>query len=119
MLFIALSTIGLIYFASLISYSPTENPWSGDVSLTEPVKNIGGVFGAYLGDISLSILGYGAYLIPIALIWFGWCLHKSTGKTPTNRQTFLLRIIASIALLTFTTALLSQNSPEQIGRAHV
>ena len=114
-LFIALSAIGLVYFASLASYSPTENPWSGDVSLTEPVKNIAGVFGAYLGDISLSILGYGAYLIPIGLIWFGWCLHKSTGKTVINRQTLMLRILASIALITFTTALLSQNSSEPAG----
>ena len=114
-LFIALSTIGLIYFASLASYSPMENPWSGDVSLTEPVENIAGVFGAYLGDISLSILGYGAYLIPIALIWFGWCLHKSTGKTPAKRQTLLLRVMASILLLTFTTALLNQNTSEPAG----
>ncbi len=34
-LFIALITLGLVYLSALITYSPTENPWSGDVALSE------------------------------------------------------------------------------------
>jgi len=114
-LFIALSAFGLVYLAALTTYSPTENPWSGDVALTEPVVNLAGVFGAYLGDISLSILGYGAYLIPISLIWSGYSIHKNTGQKPTNRSVLIIRLIAAMIMIAFSTALLAQNTSDPAG----
>jgi hypothetical protein len=114
-LFIALSTLGLVYFAALITYSPTENPWSGDVELTEPVINLAGVFGAYLGDISLSILGYSAYLIPISLIWLGYNIHKNTGQTPANRSVSMIRLVAMIVMVAFSAAILAQNTTYPAG----
>jgi S-DNA-T family DNA segregation ATPase FtsK/SpoIIIE len=106
-LFIAFCTLGLVYLAALITYSPTENPWSGDVELTKPVINLAGVFGAYLSDISLSILGYGAYLIPISLIWLGYSIHKNTGQIPTNRSVLVIRLIAMMVMVAFSAAILA------------
>ena len=114
-LFIALSTLGLVYFAALVTYSPTENPWSGDVELTEPVINLAGVFGAYLGDISLSILGYSAYLIPISLIWLGYNIHKNTGQKPANRSVSMIRLVAMIVMVAFSAAILAQNTTDPAG----
>lgn len=114
-LFIALSTFGLVYFAALVTYSPTENPWSGDVELTEPVINLAGVFGAYLGDISLSILGYSAYLIPISLIWLGYNIHKNTGQKPANRSVSMIRLVAIIVMVAFSAAVLAQNTADPAG----
>jgi S-DNA-T family DNA segregation ATPase FtsK/SpoIIIE len=114
-LFIALSTLGLVYLAALITYSPTENPWSGDVVLTEPVINLAGVFGAYLSDISLSILGYGAYLISISLIWLGYSIHKNTGQKPTNRSVLMIRLIAVMVMVAFSAAILAQNTSGPAG----
>ncbi|MBT3195099.1 MAG: DNA translocase FtsK [Candidatus Ruthia sp.] len=114
-LFIALITFGLVYLAALITYSPTENPWSGDIELSDPIINLAGVFGAYLSDVSLSILGYGSYLIPVSLMWFGWRIHKNTGERPNNRSVSIIRLIGVVVLVAFSTALLAQNTSDPAG----
>jgi len=114
-LFIALITFGLVYLAALITYSPTENPWSGDIELSDPIINLAGVFGAYLSDVSLSILGYGSYLIPVSLMWFGWRIHKNTGERPNNRSVSIIRLIGVVVLVAFSIALLAQNTSDPAG----
>lgn len=109
LLFIFLSAMGLIFLSALFTYSTNENPWSGDVALVAPVANIAGVFGAYLSDISLSILGYSAYLIPISLMWLGWNIHKHTNQEKSKYSVTTLRFIALITLIAFSTAFLTQN----------
>ncbi|SMN12955.1 Cell division protein FtsK [Bathymodiolus heckerae thiotrophic gill symbiont] len=113
-LFISLVAFSMLYLAALITYSPTENPWSG-VALSETTNNLAGIFGAYLSDISLSILGYGAYLIPTSLIWLGYKIHKSTGKTPNSRLIVIIRLFAVFILFASSTALLTQNTSVPAG----
>ncbi len=109
LLFIFLSAMGLIFLSALSTYSTNENPWSGDVALVVPVANLAGVFGAYLSDISLSILGYSAYLIPISLMWLGWNIHKHASQEKSKYSVTTLRFIALITLIAFSTAFLDQN----------
>ena len=59
-LFIGLTAVGILFLVSLLTYSKTENPFSGGV-LVEPVMNQAGVFGAYLSDILMSLLGYSSF----------------------------------------------------------
>ncbi|BBB23977.1 DNA segregation ATPase FtsK/SpoIIIE, S-DNA-T family [Isorropodon fossajaponicum endosymbiont JTNG4] len=108
-LFIFLSTVGFIFLSALLTHSTNENPWSGDVALIAPVANLAGVFGAYLSDISLSILGYSAYLIPISLMWLGWNIHKHVNQERPKYSVATLRFIALIALIAFSAAFLTQN----------
>lgn len=108
-LFITLVAIGLIYLAALLTHSSHENPWSGDVALDASVANLAGIFGAYLSDISLSILGFSAYIIPIALSWFGWCVHKSAEQPKSPKTIILIRNFALIVLVAFSSAFLAQN----------
>lgn len=114
-IFISLSSIGLAYLVALASYSPSENPWSGDVELAKPVYNLAGVFGAYLSDISLSIFGYASYLIPLALMRWGYNIHKQESLGRPNKFILGLRFIAFIVLLLFTTAFLAQNTEDPAG----
>ena len=100
---------------ALLTYSPSENPWSGDVELTSPVINQAGIIGAYLGDVSLSILGYVSYFLPIALIWLGYNIHKNTEKLSAGRLVFSIRFFAFIALVAFTAAFLTQNTSDPAG----
>ncbi|CAC9555521.1 DNA translocase FtsK [uncultured Gammaproteobacteria bacterium] len=113
-LFIALVAFSLLYLIALITYSPEENPWSG-VALSGATTNLAGVFGAYLGDFSLSILGYGAYLAPISLTWLGYKIHKNTKKKPNSRLIIAIRLIATIILFASSTALLTQNTSSPAG----
>ena len=105
---------GLIYLVALFSYHASETPWSGDVELSANTLNHAGMVGAYLSDISLSILGYSAYLIPIALIWLGYGLHKNIGKTPSPWSVVLVRFFAFLILLLSTSAFLSLDVPDPL-----
>ena len=114
-IFISLTVIGLSYLVSLVSYSTSENPWSGDVMLVEPVQNLAGVVGAYISDMSLSILGYASYLIPIAIMWLGYRIHKQTNQQGSTKTVFWLRFVSFIVLLSFSTAFLAQNTGDPAG----
>ena len=107
-IFIALTVLGLISLVALISHSSLENPWSGSVALNDSVLNLAGVIGAYLSDIGLSVLGYGAYVIPISFIWLGWKIHKSTDQNPNKSSHVWIRFIAVLLLIAFSSALLTQ-----------
>lgn len=109
-IFITLAVFGLIWLVALISYSPTENPWSGSAALDDSVINLAGTIGTYLSDISLSILGYSAYIIPISLIWLGWKIHKNTEQMSEKSFMVWVRFIAVILLVTFFSALLARIS---------
>ena len=66
-IFILLLTLGVVFLISLITYTSSEDPWTGGAKLAKPVANSAGIFGAYVSDISLGILGYVSYVIPIAI----------------------------------------------------
>ncbi|SMN11155.1 Cell division protein FtsK [uncultured Candidatus Thioglobus sp.] len=113
--FIALVASGLIYLAALISYSPTENPVFGEGGISGVALNAAGIMGVYLSEISLSILGYSAYLIPISLIWFGYKIHKNAKQETSNVTIAWIRFIALIVLIIFSAILLAQNAPDPAG----
>ena len=113
-LFIVFTTFSLIYLLALFTHSSLENPYSSSNVLNATIINEAGSIGAYLSDFSLSVLGYSSYLIPFALIWSGWRVHKNIGLTPINRSLFITRFIAFIVLLLFTSALLSIDTPSPL-----
>ncbi len=114
-IFILLVTLGVYFLISLLTHSPLEDPWSGDVILAKPVINAGGIFGAYLSDISISILGYVSYLLPVSLIWLGYNFHRDAAKEKQIQLLFLLRLIAFFVMLVFATALSAQYIAEPSG----
>ncbi len=115
-IFILLLALALVYLAALVSYSPDESPWSGDVDLSAPVVNQAGVIGAYLSDISLSILGYSAYIMPILLLWLGYSLHQKNTQNTQNIGWLAagVRLLAFMVFVFFSSAL-AQYIPEPSG----
>jgi len=111
-IFILLLTLGVVFLISLVTNSPDEDPWTGGAQLIKPVINSAGMFGAYLSDISIGVLGYVSYIIPIALIWLGYNFHRDATKERSSQITFLLRLIAFLVMLFFTAALAHQFAPE-------
>ncbi len=108
-LFISLVAIGLVYLAALFTHSVHETPLSGDIALDSLVANFAGIFGAYLSDISLSIFGYSAYIIPISLVWLGWRIHKNAEQRTSNKSLVFIRTLALLVLIAFSSAFLAQN----------
>ena len=110
--FILLATLGIVFLISLLTNSPEEDPWTGGAVLVKPVANSAGIFGAYLSDISIGILGYVSYILPISLLWLGYSFHRDSLKEKQNQLTFLLRLIAYFVMVFFTAALAHQYAPE-------
>ena len=111
-IFILLATLGIVFLISLLTNSPEEDPWTGGAVLVKPVANSAGIFGAYLSDISIGILGYVSYILPISLLWLGYSFHRDAFKEKQNQLTFLLRLIAYFVMVFFTAALAHQYAPE-------
>ena len=111
-IFILLLTLGVVFLISLVTYSANEDPFTGGAELVKPVINSAGMFGAYLSDISIGVLGYVSYIIPIALIWLGYNFHRDASKERSSPITFFLRLISFLVMLFFTAALAHQFAPE-------
>ena len=111
-IFILLLTVGAVFFVSLITGSPSEDPWTGGTELAKPVANNAGIFGAYLRDISFGILGYVSYVVPISIIWLGYNFHRDANKERQSQLTFLIRLISYLAMLFFIAAIAHQYAPE-------
>ena len=111
-IFILLAALGIVFLISLLTSSPDEDPWTGGAVLVKPVANSAGIFGAYLSDISMGILGYVSYILPISLLWLGYSFHRDAYKEKKSRLTFLLRLIAYFVMVFFTAALAHQYAPE-------
>ncbi len=75
---IALICMGLMAFLAVISYTPRDlndigflEGFSSKRAPGEETHNFIGKLGAVLGFVQAALFGGGAYIIPLALIWFG------------------------------------------------
>ncbi len=71
----AFGAVALYLLVSLITYHPADPGWSRSSAMTG-IRNAGGVAGAWFADVSLYLLGYLAYLIPILIAYTGWLLFS-------------------------------------------
>jgi S-DNA-T family DNA segregation ATPase FtsK/SpoIIIE len=110
-IFILLAMLGVVYFIALVTHLPSEDPWTGDVVLSQPVTNAAGVVGAWLSDISFAVLGYVAYIIPISILWLGYNFHRDAAIEDKSQAIFVARLLSYLAMLVFTTALFNQYMP--------
>jgi S-DNA-T family DNA segregation ATPase FtsK/SpoIIIE len=110
-IFILLAMLGVVYFIALVTHLPSEDPWTGDVVLSQPVTNAAGVVGAWLSDISFAVLGYVAYVIPISILWLGYNFHRDAAIEDKSQAIFVVRLLSYLAMLVFTTALFNQYMP--------
>ncbi|GAA6168232.1 DNA translocase FtsK [Sessilibacter corallicola] len=63
---IALVALCLFLLLALVTYSSSDPGWSS-TGLGGPIKNAGGVIGAWLADVLFSIFGYTAFLFPVLI----------------------------------------------------
>ena len=107
--------IGLIALAgyflmALLSYSAQDPSWSatGDHSA---IQNTAGASGAWLSDVLFSLLGYTAYLIPLALIHRAWLIFRDRYDSfEFDGLTLALKLAGLLLVLMGFTCLLSLSS---------
>jgi S-DNA-T family DNA segregation ATPase FtsK/SpoIIIE len=67
-----LACLGLSLFllVTLASFHPNDPGWSSS-GTGEPVRNLAGAVGAWIADVLLSLCGYVAFLLPLAVLLIG------------------------------------------------
>ena len=76
-----LSAIAAYLFISLFTYSPNDPGWSHS-GVAGPLRNSGGVVGAWFADVFLYLFGYLAYLFPLMVGYSGWLVFR--GRSPSG-----------------------------------
>jgi hypothetical protein len=66
--------LGLLIAAALFTYNPNDASFNvaARTSEIQPARNLVGPAGAYTADLLFQGLGYGAFLLPMALLALGW-----------------------------------------------
>ena len=103
-------TIALCFFilsafvvVSLLSYSSSDPSWNTAAeSDAQSITNIGSVPGAWLSDILLQTLGYGAFILALASLMWGYRIFKRQSIRP-----FTLRFAAILVASVFASVALS------------
>jgi len=93
----------LYLFVCLWSYHSGDPGWShsGDAG---DVRNLGGVFGAWVADLVFYLVGLTAYLIPIIVLLAGWRIARG-GSGGNASLEAPLRLIGVVALIAAASAL--------------
>jgi S-DNA-T family DNA segregation ATPase FtsK/SpoIIIE len=88
--------VALYVLICLLSYHANDPGWS-HAGADEPVRNIGGVAGAYLADLCFYFFGYIAYALPLLVLWLGWNMVR--GRPEESRFDPSLRLLGALLFL--------------------
>jgi S-DNA-T family DNA segregation ATPase FtsK/SpoIIIE len=69
---VALFALALIWLIALASYSASDPVWFFNTGSDVAPANFAGRVGAFIAELSLQLLGYAAYLIPLVMMVIGW-----------------------------------------------
>lgn len=92
---IILALVALFTALALFTYHPDDPGWSQSVSGDE-VRNGGGIVGAYIADVLLSVFGWFSYLFPVVFAFDGWRIFRSE-----RDETLLGRFLPAVRVLGF------------------
>jgi len=102
---IVLVTAAVYLVVALVSFSPADPGWS-HTGLGRGIANRGGLAGAYLSDVLLSLFGYMAYLFPLMVGWCGWLAFRGLREPDRGAlATTGLRALGFVLTLTMGSAL--------------
>jgi len=101
-------TLAILLSASLFSYSPHDPSWNVSAPLVEggATGNWIGPVGSYCSDAMFSLLGFAAFLLPIAMGILGWRWFRSRAfqsqtATLIGYALLLLSLPAMLSLVKF------------------
>ena len=92
--------LGLLILCSLISYFPRDPSLDASGNSAGVIHNWIGLVGAYGADVLAQLLGWVAYLIPLALFFFGIRLIRTKPlEAPRTKVVGVVLLIASLGAL--------------------
>jgi len=97
---IAAVLFGIYLCLSVVSYSKWDNSFF--TYSASPIRNYGGVVGAYASDILMSFVGFASYLAPLALMAYG--IRRLLGRE--KMKIYLLGTLLLILAVSVLSSLL-------------
>ena len=99
---LAAAFMALFLVLALVSYDRADPGWSS-TGINLPPENLGGLIGAWIADIALSIFGWLAFMLPWIILGGGLVLYRDKpnrlGENPGIRgAAMFIVLIASCAL---------------------
>jgi S-DNA-T family DNA segregation ATPase FtsK/SpoIIIE len=105
---VALFAVALLWLVSLSSFTPTDPVWFFNDRAAGPTTNFAGPIGAFLALLAFQLIGYSAFLIPIAIAVVGWhyfwCHELRAGYTKAFGGVLMVICSASLLSLAFAAA---------------
>jgi S-DNA-T family DNA segregation ATPase FtsK/SpoIIIE len=71
---VAVFAASLIWLIALVTHEPSDHVWFITAGDAHPASNFIGPVGAFLSEVSLQVLGYTSYMVPMVLGVVGWNL---------------------------------------------
>lgn len=103
--FIGLVAACLYLLMALLTYHAEDPGWSRTGS-GDHIRNTGGPFGAWLGDVFFSLFGYMAYLFPLLIGYRAWILYRDRYReSGFDWPGFVVRVIGLTLIMIASTAL--------------
>ncbi len=96
----------LIVLVALISFDADDPGWS-HTGVGQTIQNSVGRVGAWFADVSLSLFGFMAYLIPWVLATSGWLLFRDERRAPAAYRPFVFIRIIGVALMLISASALA------------
>jgi DNA segregation ATPase FtsK/SpoIIIE, S-DNA-T family len=95
-------TFAVLAAAALFTYWPGDASFNVSSSQYGQVHNLIGPFGAYIADAMFQLLGYSAFLIPMAALWLGirWFRSRAVESQKATLFGYALLLLFLPALLT-------------------
>lgn len=101
--------ISVFLLIALATYHRMDPGWS-NATVSYHIDNATGRVGAYLADLTLSILGYLAYLFPVLMCYLAWVLyrykHSPDLSSPFKLFHFVVKMLGVVVTVFFGAALL-------------
>lgn len=95
----------LIALLALTSFDASDPGWS-HTGVGEPIQNSVGRVGAWFADVTLSLFGYMAYLLPLVMGIGGWLLFRDERRVINAYRPFVfVRLIGVILMLASASGL--------------
>ena len=111
-LVIGILIIALCFLSILFTFNHNDSGWTHSGVTTKP-NNIGGLIGAWISDVSLSFLGFMAYVVPLITLLHGYILYQ-TQAYPWHRTSIISYSLGWVFTLVFGTVAIYLHLPRLI-----
>lgn len=98
---IGLLVVTILLFISLISFDPGDIIFYTSI-VNSPIKNLAGIFGAYLAGAIFFIMGWSGFILPVLCLV--WAVNRLVGNEP---EKLYLKLSGVLVLIVSLSSLLS------------